>query len=104
HHGHISTNVATRNVAKVERVSRAGSGALITLTLELDPRYRSLASRRPGLPGTVSVSFAAVHHPTLHAGTGVSFLRTAKPTKKKGKKASVKGGSQRVAKTGGRSR
>jgi WD40-like Beta Propeller Repeat len=93
--GRVSTNLATRSVATTKKASRASGGALVTLTLKLAPRYRSLAGKRPGLPGAVSVTFTAARRPTLHASVRVSFLHTAKRPKKTAKKATAKGHSQR---------
>jgi Tol biopolymer transport system component len=81
--GHLSTNVATRNVASSKKASTAGAGALVTLTLKLAPRYRALAAKRPGLAGSVNVTFTAAHHPALEQTVRVSFLRTAKAKRKK---------------------
>jgi WD40-like Beta Propeller Repeat len=89
-HGRIGTSVATRSVATTKKISRAGAGALVTLTLKLAPKYRSLANKRPGLAGTVSVTFAAAHHPTLRASVRASFLHIAKRGKKTAKKANAK--------------
>ena len=80
--GHLSTNVATRNVASSKKASPAGAGALVTLTLKLAPRYRVLAAKRPGLAGSVNVTFTAAHHPALEQTVRVSFLRTAKAKRK----------------------
>jgi hypothetical protein len=94
HRGRVSTNLATRGVATTRKASRTALGALVTLTLKLDPRYRALADKRPGLAGAVSVTFAATRHPTLRASVRVSFLRTAKPSKKTAKKANAKSREQ----------
>jgi Tol biopolymer transport system component len=91
--GHLSTSVATRNVASAKKPSQIGTGALLTLTLKLVPRYRALAGKRPGLAGSVNVTFTAAHHPTLKQTVRVSFLQTAKSKKQKStakKKANAK--------------
>jgi hypothetical protein len=76
--GHLSTSVAMRSVASAKKSSQAGAGALVTLTLKLASRYRALAGKRPGLAGSVNVTFTAAHHPALKQTVRVSFLRTAK--------------------------
>ena len=79
--GHLSTSVATRNVASAKKNSQASSGGVAMLTLKLAARYRSLANHRPGLASSVTVTFSAAHRPTLKQRVRVSFLRTAKPKK-----------------------
>lgn len=101
--GHLSTTVATRGVASVKKVSHAAEGALATLTLTLAHAYSSLAQHAPGLEGTVTVTFAAAHHPTLRASVRVTFLRTLK-SKKKAKKASSRHASSHVAGASGGAR
>jgi hypothetical protein len=86
HHGHVSTSVATRSVATTKKVSKASAGAVVTLTLTLASRYRSLDEKRPGLAGTVNLTFSAAGHPTLRQSVRVSFLRTLKAKKAKKKK------------------
>jgi hypothetical protein len=81
--GHVSTSVATRSVASSKKTSQAGAGALLAVTLKLASRYRALAGKRPGLAGSVNVTFTAAHHPALKQTVRVSFLRTAKTKKKK---------------------
>ncbi len=85
--GHASTSVITQAVASTKKTAGQSAGALLTLTLKLAPRYAALAGKRPGLAGTVAVSFAASHHPTLEQTVRVSFLRTAKAKKKHVKQA-----------------
>jgi hypothetical protein len=92
--GHLSTSVLTRSVATAKKASQQGAGALLTLTLKLSSRYVALARKRPGLAGTVNVTFAAPHHPTLKQSVRVSFLRTAKAKRKQP--------SAKRSKTGGR--
>jgi Tol biopolymer transport system component len=88
--GRVSTVLATRNVANSKKSSQAGTGAVLTLTLKLPPRYRALASKRPGLAGSVKVTFTASHHPALKQTVRVSFLRTAmKQQRKSAKQASA---------------
>lgn len=87
-HGRVSKRLATRGVASAKKSSQAGAGTLLTLTLKLQPRYRALAGKRPGLAGSVSVTFTAAHHPALKQTVRVSFLRTAKAKKKKPKEGS----------------
>src|ERR1700760_4706945 len=74
--GPLSTSVATRSVASSKKSSQAGTGALLTLTLKLASRYRALAGKRPGLAGSVAVTFTAARHPTLKQTVRVSFLQT----------------------------
>jgi hypothetical protein len=89
--GRVRRALATRTVASSKKTSRASGAVLLTLVLTPSSRYRSLASKRPGLAGTVNVSFTAAHHATLRQSVPVSFLRTEKPKKKaKGKKAKAK--------------
>jgi hypothetical protein len=91
-HGRVHTSVATRMVATARKASHASGAALLTITLTPGSRYRSLASKHPGLAATVNVSFAAPHHSTLRQSVLVSFLRTekAKPKKQSTKKKSAK--------------
>ena len=76
--GHLSTALASASVATTQRAVKAPGGALATLVLTLAPRYSSLAEKRPGLSGSVTVTFAAPGHPTLRQTVDVSFLRTVK--------------------------
>jgi hypothetical protein len=76
-HGRVRSTVARRTVATGSRATSASGGALLTISLKLAPRYRVLAGR-PGLPATVTVTFAATHHATLRRRLDVSFLRSAK--------------------------
>jgi hypothetical protein len=66
--------VATRTVGH----ATASAGAAGTLILVLRPyrRYRALIGGYPGLSGSVSLSFAAPGHPTLHERIAVSFAWT----------------------------
>jgi Tol biopolymer transport system component len=95
HHGHASTSVATRSVATTKKVSGANAATLVTLTLTLASRYRSLADKRPGLAGTVNLTFSAAGHPTLRQSVRVSFLRTLKAKKKKQTKKKQKKSNKR---------
>jgi hypothetical protein len=83
--GHAKTTVAARSVATTKRAARAGGGTLLSLVLTLAPRYKSLAAKRPGLAGTVKVSFTATGHSPLHQSVTVRFLRTKKAAKPKTK-------------------
>jgi hypothetical protein len=78
-HGHLSTRLATRNVAAIKQAAR--DGGLVTFPLSPAPSYRARAGRRPGLPATVTVTFAAAHHATLRQKVSVTFLRTSKKKK-----------------------
>jgi hypothetical protein len=80
--GRTRTSLATRSVASSKKSSQAATGSLLTLTLTLGSHYRALAGKRPGLAGSVNVTFTAAHHPTLKQTIRVSFLRTAKAKKK----------------------
>lgn len=64
-----------RTVARASATARPGSPSVIALALKLNGRYSPLASRSGGLPGTVTVTFAAGDHPTLHKTLAVRFLR-----------------------------
>jgi hypothetical protein len=99
-HGHVSTSVTTRSVATTKKVSSASAGGLMTMTLKLSSRYRSLASKHPGLAGTVQVTFSAHGHSTLRQSVRITFLKTAKAkkTKKKTKKKSTDAKAERTAK------
>jgi hypothetical protein len=88
--GHVSTTVATRSVATTKKAATASGGGLATLTLTLASGYRSLAAKRPGLPGAVTVTFTAAAHATLRENLNVSFLRTVKAKKKPKPKAKKK--------------
>ena len=72
--GHLSTTLATPSVADAQYAVTAPGGVLMSLTLTLAPRYRSLADRRPGLSSSVTVTFAAPGHPVLKQTLNVSFL------------------------------
>jgi hypothetical protein len=78
HHGRIGTTLATRDVASAKRAAGAVDGELTTLTLTPRRKFTSLADRRPGLAGTVTVTFTAVHHSALRQKVQVTFLRTEK--------------------------
>jgi WD40-like Beta Propeller Repeat len=71
--------VVTRTVA-TRSASPHGEG-LMTLTLKPAKAYLPLATARGGLSATVTVSFAAAHHPTLRDVLQVTFARTKKPAK-----------------------
>jgi hypothetical protein len=86
-HGHVSTRLATPSVASARQAVAAPGGALVTLTLTLTPRYRSLADRRLGVSSSVTVTFAAVGHPTLKQTLNVSFRKVPKRKQAKGKQA-----------------
>jgi WD40 repeat protein len=101
-HGHVSTTVAMRSVATSKRAAFAADGELLTLILVPTPRYRALAERRPGLAGTVSVSFAAAHRPALKQNVRVSFLRTRKSEKHGKPKTKAAGNRPHTAPAGGR--
>jgi hypothetical protein len=75
HRGRISTAVATASVATARKAVAAPGGKVVRLELKLAPRYRSLASTRRGLSGSVTVTFAAAGHPTLRQTLEVSFLK-----------------------------
>ena len=81
--GHLSTTLATRAVASTKKTTHAST--LTTLALTLAARYRPLATRRAGLPGTVNVSFTAPGHAALRESVRVSFRRTLR-AKRKGKR------------------
>lgn len=82
-HGQRASALATRGVASTKATARAGGGELLTLTLALAPRYRSLASRAGGLPGAVAVTFAAARHATQRQSVDVVF-RSLHKTKARG--------------------
>ncbi|HXP37351.1 MAG TPA: hypothetical protein VN817_06265 [Solirubrobacteraceae bacterium] len=94
--GHLSTSVATRSVASSKKSSQAGTGALLTLTLKLASRYRALAGKRPGLAGSVAVTFTAARHPTLKQTVRVSFLQTTRGKRQK-PSATKKAGAKKAA-------
>ncbi len=82
-HGRVQTGVASRNVAAARKLAAQPRAELLALTLSLTHRYRSLASARHGLPATVTVGFAAPHHPTQHLKIAVAFRRTIRARAKK---------------------
>jgi hypothetical protein len=102
--GRVSTSVATRSVATSKKATHGSGGSLATLTLTLAKPYRSLANRRPGLAGTVNLSFASAGHAALRASVRVSFLRTAKPKQKAKPKKRSTGKPKRPAGAKGGSR
>jgi hypothetical protein len=65
--------VVTRDVARTTGASDASAGGFVTLTLTLSASYRSLAARSDGLAATVSVTFSASGHQTLHQSVAVDF-------------------------------
>jgi hypothetical protein len=87
-----SALVAERDVASIKEAFGSITGGLAQLTLTLDPSYRALAAKPGGLYGTVTVSFAAPGHATLHESIAVSFasklevLSSTKRTSSKKKK------------------
>ncbi|HEX4437378.1 MAG TPA: hypothetical protein VH061_11360 [Solirubrobacteraceae bacterium] len=79
----LPARASSRAGKKVKRiVARATAKArpgVIKLQLRLGGRYRGLASRRGGLPGTVTITFTAGGHPTLRKTLKVHFVhRSAK--------------------------
>jgi hypothetical protein len=87
--GHVSTTVASRNVAAGTLAAVPGAGGLTTLTLTLTPGYRTLAARRGGLPATVNLTFTAPGHPVLRKSISVSFLRKTPAHKAAARKAAT---------------
>lgn len=85
-HGRRASSLATRGVASTKATARQAGGGMVTLTLALGPRWRSLADRRAGLPGAVTVAFTASHHATQQQSLSVVFRRTQK-AKAKGSRA-----------------
>lgn len=75
-HGRVRTTLATRSVATTGKAVHAS--ALLTVPLTLAARYRARAAKRPGLPGSVTVTFTAPGHKALRQSVLVSFLRTGK--------------------------
>ncbi|HTB71306.1 MAG TPA: hypothetical protein VK707_10020 [Solirubrobacteraceae bacterium] len=71
----VRTTVATRTVASAR--ARPSAATLVPVTLRLARSYSSLASARGGLSATVSISFAAAGHVTLHETLDVTFARPA---------------------------
>jgi hypothetical protein len=80
--GHLSTTLATRQVASAQQTTHAVGGELATLTLKPARKYSSLATRRSGLLASVTVTFAAPHRQTLHQSVRIAFRRTQKAKKK----------------------
>ncbi len=95
--GHVSSKLATKNVASASATVRTNVAALTTIKLKLSPAYRRLAARRPGLQGVVTVSFAAPHHPTLRQRVVASFLRVARVKAKKSRADKRKPGASKQA-------
>ena len=68
-----------RTVARATTTARPGASGLVKVTLRLGSPYRRLASRRGGLPGTVTITFSASGHPALRRTLAVHFVhRSAK--------------------------
>lgn len=81
--GRTGLTVANRTVASREAHPRgAGSVALI---LKLAKRYSPLAGKPGGLSATVTLTFAAAQHPTLHQSIAVTFRRTATASRRHGR-------------------
>jgi hypothetical protein len=73
-----------RTVARASTTAPPGGSPVVKLNLKLTGRYRSLATRRGGLPGTMTVTFAAPGHPTLRRTVAIRFVhrhphRTGRP-------------------------
>ena len=77
------TAVVTRTLANTSKAAKKGEGELLTLTLTLASRYRSLALARGGQFSTVTVSFSSPGHPTLRQTLPVTFVNTTHPKAKK---------------------
>jgi hypothetical protein len=63
-----------RTVAHAATIARGSSPTVVRLELKLSSRYRRLANRGRGLPGTVTVTFLANGHPTLRQTVAVRFV------------------------------
>jgi hypothetical protein len=68
--------LATRTVAS--RNGSAHADGLVTLTLSLAHRYKSLAARRGGLSANVRLLFSSPGHPSLHETLTVTFRRVTR--------------------------
>ena len=79
---HKARKAAMRTVAKTSLAARSSSPAVVELRLQLASPYRSLAGRRGGLRGTVTVTFASKGHPTLRRTLAVRFVRKAASSRK----------------------
>jgi hypothetical protein len=73
--GRAPVRVARRRVATAGRDIPSEGGELVTIVLRLGRSYSALASVRGGLSASVSLSFTAGGHPTLHESIEVTFLR-----------------------------
>jgi WD40-like Beta Propeller Repeat len=73
------TSVLTRTVSAARGVLGAGGDGLASLSLKLAHSYAALAARKGGLSASVTVSFSAPGHPTLHQTVAVTFVRKPKP-------------------------
>jgi hypothetical protein len=98
-HGRFSRTVATRTVAAANRIAPNAAGGLITLKLSLASSYRVLASKRPGLAATITVTFLAARHATQRKSVQITFLRTAASRAKANRFATTR---RRSAAAGGR--
>ncbi len=76
--------VVQRTVADAARTVAQGAANPVRFRLSLLPDYRRLAARSAGLTGTLTVSFTAPGHPTLHGKIRVRFKlrRHASPVRK----------------------
>jgi hypothetical protein len=75
--------VVSRALATAARAAAAPEGGLLTLTLTLASRYRSLADARGGESATLALSFGATGHPTLRQSLAVTFVDTLRHAAKR---------------------
>lgn len=76
HQGPSAATVTTRTVAGTHSSVAAGV-ELLTLVLRPQKAYAGLAARGGGLSASVTISFAAAHHPALKQLLQVTFLKTS---------------------------
>jgi hypothetical protein len=82
--GRRSHSKVRRMVARAAAAGAPDGTGLIKLYLKLSGRYRALADRPHGLPGTVTVTFAAKGHPALRRSLPIRFIRRVGAHNKRG--------------------
>jgi WD40-like Beta Propeller Repeat len=91
HASKVQVKLARRQVASAKSGVGEGNEGLVTLTLSLGAAYRQLASSHGGLPATVELTFTAPGRPALHDRLSVSFLRTLREPKARGRAGASRG-------------
>lgn len=81
HHRAVRDRFLKRTVGGAMHSEDPGETGLVKLTVPLASAYRPLAERNGGLGATVSVTFSAPGHPSLHASVKVTFKRQRAATR-----------------------